>query len=109
MRVREKSALAGWHGSRQTQFLSHPPCSLHNPGCTHGDKPSAHQRAIPIPPCARIGEGQHVRVLLLVDDAKLAPTQTTGSEEVFHLLTELSDDFMADGRWRCDCHPEPIA
>jgi hypothetical protein len=58
----------------------------------------ARQQANPIPPGARVGEGQHVRVLLLVDDAKPAPTQAAGSDEVFRLLTELSDDFMADGR-----------
>jgi len=58
----------------------------------------AHQHAIPIPASARVGEGQHVRVLLLVDDAEPAPTQAAGSDEVFRLLTELSDDFMADGR-----------
>ena len=39
-----------------------------------------------------------MRVLLLVDDAKPAPTQATSSDEIFNLLTELSDDFMAEGR-----------
>ena len=58
----------------------------------------AHQHAILIPPGVRVGEGQHVRVLLLVDDAKPAPSHATGSDEVFRLLTELSDDFMEDGR-----------
>ncbi|MDP2795776.1 MAG: hypothetical protein Q8O25_17105 [Sulfurisoma sp.] len=58
----------------------------------------ARQHAIPIPASACVGEGQHVRVLLLVDDVKPAPAPAAGSDEVFRLLTELSDDFMAEGR-----------
>ena len=58
----------------------------------------AHQHVILIPPDARIGEGQHVRVLLLVDDAKPTPRLATSSDEIFNLLTELSDDFMVEGR-----------
>jgi len=37
-------------------------------------------------------------VLLLVDDRKAAPAQVSGSDEVFRLLTGLSDDFTADRR-----------
>lgn len=58
----------------------------------------AHQHAIPLPTSAPIHEGQSVRVLLLVDDAHDTPTQTSGSDEAFRLLTELSDDFFAEGR-----------
>lgn len=57
----------------------------------------AHQHAILIPPSIRVGEGQHVRVLLLVEDENPVP-QVAGSDEVFRLLTELSDDFMVEGR-----------
>ena len=57
-----------------------------------------HQHAIQIPEGVVLADGQPVRVLLLVDDAKAAPAQARGSDEVFRLLTELSDDFMIDGR-----------
>ncbi|MDP2824129.1 MAG: hypothetical protein Q8O52_15810 [Sulfuritalea sp.] len=56
------------------------------------------QHAIQIPEGVRLADGQMVRVLLLVDDAKAVPAQTSGSHDVFRLLTELSDDFMTDGR-----------
>ncbi len=63
----------------------------------------AHQHVIRIPENIRVADGQHMRVLLLVDTAE-APAHTDsgggehGSEEIFRLLTELSDDFMAGGR-----------
>ena len=56
------------------------------------------QHAIQIPEGVRLVDGQMVRVLLLVDDANVASEQAGGSDEVFRLLTELSDDFMTDGR-----------
>jgi hypothetical protein len=56
------------------------------------------QHAIQLPEGVQIADGQPVRVLLLVDDAKAAPLPGTGSDDVFRLLTELSGDFMAAGR-----------
>ena len=57
-----------------------------------------HEHAIQIPEGVRLVDGQMVRVLLLVEDRNAAPAPIGGSDEVFRLLTELSDDFMADGR-----------
>jgi len=60
-----------------------------------------HHHSIPIPAGLAVADGLPLRVLLLIDTlgtASDAPTCGKGSEEVFHLLAGLSDDFMADGR-----------
>ena len=56
------------------------------------------QHSIRIPEEVSLADGQSVRVLLLVNDEKATRPQGNGSEDVFRLLTELSDDFMAEGR-----------
>jgi hypothetical protein len=57
-----------------------------------------HQHAIQIPEGVRVADGLPVRVLLLVDDAQATSAQDGGSDEIFRLLTELTDDFMTEGR-----------
>jgi virulence-associated protein VagC len=54
--------------------------------------------SIQIPEGVSLADGQSVRVLLLVNEEEAVRPLSNGSEEVFRLLTELSDDFMADGR-----------
>ena len=53
-----------------------------------------HNGQLEIPKHYRNWEGRHVKVILLADE----PPTEQKADAVFKLLTELSDDFMEQGR-----------
>jgi len=57
-------------------------------------KTHAHGGLIKIPETYRAWFEKPFKVILLAEE----PVDTQNLEEAFHLLTSLSDDFMADGR-----------
>ncbi|MCP4696889.1 MAG: hypothetical protein GY862_08585 [Gammaproteobacteria bacterium] len=56
-----------------------------------------HNGTLTVPPIYRHWEGRHVKVIVL-EETLQSDARTDNASVIFKILSELSDDFMADGR-----------